>query len=633
MAIVDSVPISLDTSTAKPLDPYISLPWKSEYQCQYTWKLPLFPSSSVALHSTPKHLASPLSDFHPKTTDRAAEADYGAMPLSRATTTSGSDASVKVNSCPKTVAFANVEKAAALPAQNNNLSRADVVGGSMASEGVPTNQSGNMATEQDTALPFIESIAAATAATAGKHTHIEPCVHHSLPLQAMCGKSDNSEPHRSFLHTGSNPQPTLLTASRDSRETTLHTDQPARVQLLDVPSDKKHRTVHEQCPTSVPLRNSPIQSHPLMMPFGYGNTNPAVSENYFKTFNIRAPSEGVYANTSERGDRIREFRNSISSPTEATTERPKIANPNDALRLYIEARKQVEKLQMAYHSEYRSKYLDWTQSARRSSNIDSIVETEPPSPLSPVLKACSGITDNATGNSGVSKANPYYNLANPAAGLPLGSGVPGVPVKRIRPSLTTKISHPIESGSSEGVIPRDAFSKSLLSENARYFPIEAKPRIIDLTQQRKPTRLQSKTTLNGASLRGQERGGRRCTAASVLPKHHQTNPTQSGRLGSAQVLNSGRSPYQGWSVFDEMMAIKPAGISDAETHMYRERRHYPCPPGPLQVQDDTRTFSQRYGALAGDSNPTHNTDEGALATWGLAKEVLQRAQSRDQQNK
>ncbi|KAH6581614.1 hypothetical protein BASA61_008959 [Batrachochytrium salamandrivorans] len=252
---------------------------------------------------------------------------------------------------------------------------------------------------------------------------------------------------------------------------------------------------------------------------------------------------------------------------------------------------------MAYHSEYRSKYLDWTQSARRSSNIDSIVETEPPSPLSPVLKACSGITDNATGNSGVSKANPYYNLANPAAGLPLGSGVPGVPVKRIRPSLTTKISHPIESGSSEGVIPRDAFSKSLLSENARYFPIEAKPRIIDLTQQRKPTRLQSETTLNGASLRGQERGD------------------------------------GGWSVFDEMMAIKPAGISDAETHMYRERRHYPCPPGPLQVQDDTRTFSQRYGALAGDSNPTHNTDEGALATWGLAKEVLQRAQSRDQQNK
>ncbi|KAJ1336315.1 hypothetical protein BSLG_007099 [Batrachochytrium salamandrivorans] len=520
MAIVDSVPISLDTSTAKPLDPYIFLPWKSEYQ----------------------------------TTDRAAEADYGAMPLSRATTTSGSDASVKVNSCPKTVAFANVEKAAALPAQNNNLSRADVVG--------------------------------------------------VWPVKV------------------------------DSRETTLHTDQPARVQLLDVPSDKKHRTVHEQCPTSVPLRNSPIQSHPLMMPFGYGNTNPAVSENYFKTFNIRAPSEGqVYANTSERGDRIREFRNSISSPTEATTERPKIPNPNDALRLYIEARKQVEKLQMAYHSEYRSKYLDWTQSARRSSNIDSIVETEPPSPLSPVLKACSGITDNATGNSGVSKANPYYNLANPAAGLPLGSGVPGVPVKRIRPSLTTKISHPIESGSSEGVIPRDAFSKSLLSENARYFPIEAKPRIIDLTQQRKPTRLQSETTLNGASLRGQEREGRRCTTASVLPKHHQTNPTQSGRLGSAQVLNSGRSPYQGWSVFDEMMAIKPAGISDAETHMYRERRHYPCPPGPLQVQDDTRTFSQRYGALAGDSNPTHNTDEGALATWGLAKEVLQRAQSRDQQNK
>ncbi|KAH6581613.1 hypothetical protein BASA61_008958 [Batrachochytrium salamandrivorans] len=272
MAIVDSVPISLDTSTAKPLDPYIFLPWKSEYQCQYTWKLPLFPSSSVALHSTPKHLASPLSDFHPKTTDRAAEADYGAMPLSRATTTSGSDASVKVNSCPKTVAFANVEKAAALPAQNNNLSRADVVG--------------------------------------------------VWPV-----KSDNSEPHRSLLHAGSNPQPTLLTASRDSRETTLHTDQPARVQLLDVPSDKKHRTVHEQCPTSVPLRNSPIQSHPLMMPFGYGNTNPAVSENYFKTFNIRAPSEGVYANTSERGDRIREFRNSISSPTEATTERPKIAQP------------------------------------------------------------------------------------------------------------------------------------------------------------------------------------------------------------------------------------------------------------------------------------------------------------------
>nr|KAJ3421621.1 hypothetical protein HK105_002915 [Polyrhizophydium stewartii] len=107
---------------------------------------------------------------------------------------------------------------------------------------------------------------------------------------------------------------------------------------------------------------------PLMHLFGNGNTHPSVPELALKTFNVRAPPDQIYPHTAERGHRIRDFEATVlaaSSPRDATTQRPRIINPTEALKQYMLAREQVAKLQASFRSEYQREFIDWTRSLDR----------------------------------------------------------------------------------------------------------------------------------------------------------------------------------------------------------------------------------------------------------------------------
>ncbi|KAI8929869.1 hypothetical protein BC831DRAFT_442416 [Entophlyctis helioformis] len=350
---------------------------------------------------------------------------------------------------------------------------------------------------------------------------------------------------------------------RSDRHVAISTEQPASAAP---PASKPLSDPISQTP-AIPL-SKPDSQRPLLLPYGLGNTHPVVPSNNLKTFNIRAPSREVYPYTLDRTERMHAY-DVGSSPSpqggrEAVVDRPRIPDPENVLKQYMAARKQVQELQAMYHTEYRDSFIDW---GKRASSRGT----------------------EAGGEARERKETVTEAWRQEPAGLP--SSHIAQPPRKQRPVPSTVFA---SASPQPPPPPQDYF-------------VDAEPRVHDTSQRAQPP------SGDPAFQRPQHTRSDRVSTfppPTAVPAWQQqqidTRPPSRTKPHKTQPSTFGRS------IFEDLASEPAAGVPDAEAYVYRERRHYPVPKDALQIQeDDALLASVQTGS-----------------SWGLAQDTLRRAQSR-----
>ncbi|KAJ8324953.1 hypothetical protein QVD99_000235 [Batrachochytrium dendrobatidis] len=535
--------------------PDVLYPWQSEYQRQYTWKTAML----SALHSD-KHLGSNQHVAYET-------ASSTSQPLK----TLNTDLRVKLD-MPSSAPVVQTE-----PSPVTHTVK--FVNETCSTKSVPESAHQVLSQQCDTpANTTSEATSSVVSQDLTRHVQSDQCSTGDKALASTGQAKDDKKPYLIV------DRPTLsrMDHTEDKHHKTKSTIQTNMLKPSNLATDSRDNLKHSS--TSLQLqKGSKSNAESILMPFGYGNTNPVVQNNMYKTFNVRAPSQQVYPNTFERGDRIKTFENTIISPVDAETSRPRIPNPTEALQQYLKAKSQVAKLQAMYHSEYRSKFLDWTHPLEESLVTSNDRSDTLASPLSPVLKACiDSPTDKRnkslldTAKTGIS--TPYRGYA---AGLPSTPDTCAAFTKRQRSiffDASQNVPTPVATNRKAHRLPADQ------GHATRSFFVEADPRVKDL-RLRKPADISGHCSVTQTTARQTHTGSL-----------HSNNTNQTPLTSmSLSILPTQRRPTvkHGVSILDQIAGVKSAGISDAEALSYKERRHYTFGPDALQSQIDAEVALQK----------------------------------------